>query len=999
MPPIIIATVPLTVNTNPGVCFATNVSLVPPSVFDNCTGITLTNNAPSSYPVGVTLVEWLALDHNGNATFANQSVTVVDNQLPSISCSSNISHLGVAYITVPTPLTHDNCGVATLVNNFNGSSNASGIYPAGITTVVWTATDVHGNTNTCSMTVTINCQITAVNDTVTIPMNVPTTITVLVNDSACGAPVSCNNISVVIQPNHMSVQIDPVTGLITCNPVPGYVGVDSLKYRVSCTAPSNGGNTDDIVMTAVAWAFIHVLPPPTACVSGNATICPGGNATILLLLTGTPPFNVVLSNGSSNFTYNGINSTIYPINVTPTATTTYSIISVSDASTLTSTSNCTVTVTVMNIQAYVVTGGGNFCPGSAGSVIGLAGSEQGVIYKLYRDNQPVGIQLTGNGSMLNFGAQTLPGVYTVVATTGNCSKTMNGAAILSLYPLPTQYIVTGGGVCCYGCNVLHAYLSGSQQGVHYQLWKNGTILISQVWGTGNMIDFGYMTSTGTYTVTAVSSYGCTLSMYGEASVVLYPKPAAALVTPDTTICQGSVATLTINLTSGTPPWSVEVFDGTTTTTYGSIFTSPLIVNVIPTQTATYTIPLVTDAHNCIEIGTGSTTVNVSICENVFGRLIYNNSLQTALPEVTINLTQNDSIIQSTLTDINGGYSFAGVPNGTYQVVPDIQIPWGGSNSTDALMIMKFFTGMISLDPLAQEAGRINDEGVINSIDAMIVMKRFTQSMSSYPVGNWAFIKPEVVISNDLHLVDIEVLCKGDINSSYIPFVGKTPPPVAIEENGIQYVDQYSDVIIPVKIRQNMEVGAISLVVDYPASLIEILEIIPNDRAGGKMVYNVVNDELRVAWYQTMGTNFTLDETVFFIKARINNIDALDQIKFEALAGCEIADSYGAVSFVELSTPKLIAADNSVSVVIQPNPFTDKTSFVINTNEESAIEIWIYDMLGQKVQQLKSPDVLPAGTHTIEFDATHLTQGLYQYRMYVKGRNSVSTKTGMLIMEK
>ncbi|MBK8470778.1 MAG: HYR domain-containing protein [Sphingobacteriales bacterium] len=49
----------------------------------------------------------------------------------------------------------DNCGVASVLNSFNGTSNASDTYPVGTTTVVWTVTDVNGNTATCSHTVTV----------------------------------------------------------------------------------------------------------------------------------------------------------------------------------------------------------------------------------------------------------------------------------------------------------------------------------------------------------------------------------------------------------------------------------------------------------------------------------------------------------------------------------------------------------------------------------------------------------------------------------------------------------------------------------------------------------------------------------------------------------------------------------------------------------------------------------------------------------------------------
>ena len=60
-----------------------------------------------------------------------------------------------AAVTVVAPTTADNCGVASVTNDFNNTADASGTYPVGTTTVVWTVTDNSGNTATCSMDITV----------------------------------------------------------------------------------------------------------------------------------------------------------------------------------------------------------------------------------------------------------------------------------------------------------------------------------------------------------------------------------------------------------------------------------------------------------------------------------------------------------------------------------------------------------------------------------------------------------------------------------------------------------------------------------------------------------------------------------------------------------------------------------------------------------------------------------------------------------------------------
>jgi hypothetical protein len=165
------------------------------------------------------------------------------------------------------------------------------------------------------------------------------------------------------------------------------------------------------------------------------------------------------------------------------------------------------------------------------------------------------------------------------------------------------------------------------------------------------------------------------------------------------------------------------------------------------------------------------------------------------------------------------------------------------------------------------------------------------------------------------------------------------------------------------------------------------------------MYNVIGNEIRVAWTQTLGSVFNTDDAIVYVKARIKDYTKLGQVQFEVREGSEIADAFGNVSFVDLNTPKLLASDHSVSVSVQPNPFSDRTSFVINTHESVAVEIWIYDLLGQKVQQVSTPDMLPAGTHRIDFDATTMRQGIYQYQIKIKGHSGSTSKTGKLILEK
>jgi hypothetical protein len=143
----------------------------PTATDDNCGIASVTNDfnglstlAGAVFPAGLTTVIWTITDNSGNTATCTFTVTVEDNEDPTISCVSNQTRdadAGVCtYTAVGTEFkptaTDDNCGIASVTNDFNGLSTLAGaVFPAGLTTVIWTITDNSGNTATCTFTVTV----------------------------------------------------------------------------------------------------------------------------------------------------------------------------------------------------------------------------------------------------------------------------------------------------------------------------------------------------------------------------------------------------------------------------------------------------------------------------------------------------------------------------------------------------------------------------------------------------------------------------------------------------------------------------------------------------------------------------------------------------------------------------------------------------------------------------------------------------------------------------
>ena len=176
-------------STDPNQCSAVTTWSAP-TTHDNCDVPTLVQAAGpfngSAFPKGTTTVLFRSTDSSGNMTTCSFTVTVNDNELPTITCPANIvksndlNQCG-AVVTFATPAFNDNCPGA-VISQIGGLASGA-FFPKGVTTNIFKVTDASGNTATCSFTVTVNdTQL----PTITCPGNI-----VKSNDlNQCGAVVT-----------------------------------------------------------------------------------------------------------------------------------------------------------------------------------------------------------------------------------------------------------------------------------------------------------------------------------------------------------------------------------------------------------------------------------------------------------------------------------------------------------------------------------------------------------------------------------------------------------------------------------------------------------------------------------------------------------------------------------------------------------------------------------------------------------------------------------------
>jgi hypothetical protein len=77
----------------------------------------------------------------------------------------------------------------------------------------------------------------------------------------------------------------------------------------------------------------------------------------------------------------------------------------------------------------------------------------------------------------------------------------------------------------------------------------------------------------------------------------------------------------------------------------------------------------------------------------------------------------------------------------------------------------------------------------------------------------------------------------------------------------------------------------------------------------------------------------------------------------------------------------------------PNPFNPSTTIEFGIAKTSLVKLTIYDLLGQKIQQLTN-DVLNPGRYKLTFDGSKLSSGVYFYKL--EAGNFIATKKLLLL---
>jgi len=113
----------------------------------------VSNNAPDVFPLGETIVTWIAVDASGNSASATQTITVIDTTSPQLTTPEDIIISAFSLeeqVEIGEAQAVDLAGSILTITN-----DAPSTFPLGDTVVTWNVSDEFGNSVSSEQTISV----------------------------------------------------------------------------------------------------------------------------------------------------------------------------------------------------------------------------------------------------------------------------------------------------------------------------------------------------------------------------------------------------------------------------------------------------------------------------------------------------------------------------------------------------------------------------------------------------------------------------------------------------------------------------------------------------------------------------------------------------------------------------------------------------------------------------------------------------------------------------
>lgn len=515
-------------------------------------------------------------------------------------------------------------------------------------------------------------------------------------------------------------------------------------------------------------------------------------------------------------------------------------------------------------------------------------------------------------------------------------------------------------------------------------------------------------SAGMYTVIVYDAHGCTTTSY---VYITEPDALGASVTTTDITCNGAddgIITIS-NPIGGHGTYEFSI-DGTTWQS-GLVFSglAPL----------TYTVWIRDAAYTSCTMSLGNYTINEPVAITVSGYFNYYNAPETPLNNIAVSLWQGTNLIYtlSPNTDLNGYYLFPNVCPGTYEVHASTVKPVGGINATDATQANIWGLAPTSIEKVNFLAGDVIFSNTVNAADAGRILQYFvTSGNPPFSVSPWMFWKaydyisvnnftdgayPVISVAASNVIQNFYGLVTGDFNRSFVPSGAKSSGSITLTNDGSVVAGDNSEIVIPVTAVNELDLTAISLILQYPADKIEIIGVNLPDKS--PLLFTANNGNLRIAFASVNPLSVKAGGTILEIKVKTLPALVSGESALFVLSN-DVLNEFAGLDYQPLINPiiNIVGIEGTVSIdkidpqsniglTNYPNPFNGITAIQYTLPVDGYLSLEMFDLVGRKIDDLYTGNQ-SAGIHQVTFDGSTLNPGVYMVSLKLRNNTSTLTKT-------
>jgi hypothetical protein len=347
-------------------------------------------------------------------------------------------------------------------------------------------------------------------------------------------------------------------------------------------------------------------------------------------------------------------------------------------------------------------------------------------------------------------------------------------------------------------------------------------------------------------------------------------------------------------------------------------------------------------------------------------------------------------------DMNGVLFYIGVdvnadiPQGEYY----LDLLWAAIDE-DAPFYFEYYTEPVYIN--VPMLGDVSMNGDVRAYDASLVLKWLVDYI---PLSNSQMINGDVTEDGELTALDASYILEYVVGLVEFP-ITDTPEPAGITEFGSPQLEKTATsttIDVPVMVRDLENVKSLAGTINLGTDWYTNAEFIwSDDFSKFQREFKFANGNLKFAAAGPLtaianGSIGTLRISVESIGMLKDQSVSIDKLRWNE------AGTQQAVSNVDLDL--LITSVETGALPTEftlgqnyPNPFNPSTTINFALPQSSDVQIVVYDMLGKAVATLVNKNHT-AGQHTVTFNASQLSSGIYFYQ--IKAGSFIETRKMTLI---